>query len=611
MHFPNKIKVDIIMKLEEFGYRNVQLKESHWKMQRDTLTETYLGIRNDDLLHYFRKIAGIKDSADGLAGWYGENASTFGQILGAFVKIYINTGDERIHKKVIYLADEWGKCARKSRKVLLVNSTYVYDKLMGGFLDMYEYLGYQPALEYTLMLTKEVSGRFNRNVGRDGLQIMEPWMIEWYTLPEQLLRAYQLTGEKLYQEFATVWDYRYFWDKLSRKDFAIGPRHAYSHVNSLSSALRNYMVSNDEYYLNAAITAYNEITTNHTFATGGYGPAECLFADEDGYLGDSLKANWDLDKINKTYHNFAGGVVDRDDQWGSCEVSCCSWAVFKLCNYLMRITGEARYGAWTEQMLINGTGGQLPITSEGNVMYYADYFINGALKTTEDGRLQASGESFEWQCCTGTFPQDVAEYSNMLYYHNDNGIYISQYLHSSVSFDILEKEIIMENTSCYPKEKEIRFVVHIPSGGKVKFSASFRVPSWAKGKNSIAINEEKQNVPIAPDNWATIEREWQEGDEIRISFEFILRFVSADSKSPNVKAICYGPITLVCNKMTLFTGDTDNPSSWIDEAQIDGYSYAFITKKGHVKPYEHLVREFYPYYEVGENDWYYMYNRFV
>lgn len=57
----------------------------------------------------------------------------------------------------------------------------------------------------------------------------------------------------------------------------------------------------------------------------------------------------------------------------------------------------------------------LPITQDGKVMYYADYFINGGLKSTEDGRLQDNGASFEWQCCTGTFPQDVAEYANLLY----------------------------------------------------------------------------------------------------------------------------------------------------------------------------------------------------
>ena len=78
-------------------------------------------------------------------------------------------------------------------------------------------------------------------------------------------------------------------------------------------------------------------------------------------------------------------------------------------------------------MLINGVAGQPPIDSQGHVMYYADYFVDGAVKSVQDRRLQGNGANFEWQCCTGTFPQDVAEYANMLYYTDEEGIYVSQY----------------------------------------------------------------------------------------------------------------------------------------------------------------------------------------
>lgn len=236
-------------------------------------------------------------------------------------------------------------------------------------------------------------------------------------------------GQKLYFDFAREWDYPYFWDKRLRKDFTVGPRYAYSHVNSLSSAAMAYLATKDE-----------------------------------------------------SYRNFGDSVCVRDDKWGSCEVSCCSWAVFKLCHYLLMLTGEARFGDWAEKLLYNGCGGQLPITGDGRVMYYADYFINGVFKSVEDGRMHENGCSFEWQCCTGTFPEDVA-------------------------------------------------------------------------------------------------------------------------------ALCYGPLTLVCDKMTLFEGDIKHPSDWIEPVQKEGYSFAFRTKPGHVKPFAHLTRDFYPYYEVGEREWYYMYNR--
>lgn len=598
-------------KLQNFNYQHVTLADTHWKQQRTELIETYLAIPNEELLHYFRKLAGLPDECDGLVGWFGNGASTFGQKIGAFARLYLVTGDVRLREKALALADGWGECARASERVLDVNTTYVYDKLMGGFLDLYEYLGYEPAREYIRWLTKSAEQRFRRGIARDGMQNedMGPGMIEWYTLPEQLYRPWFLTKEEQYLAFAKEWDYPYYWDKLIAKDFRIGPHHAYSHVNAFSSAAMAYLATGDLKYVQAMERGYEEILAHHTFATGGYGPAECLFADEEGYLGDSVKANWDRDKRHHEYRNFGEMMVSRDDMWGSCEVSCCSWAVFKLCNYLLTITGEARFGDWAEKLLYNGCGGQLPITPEGKVMYYADYFINGAFKSVEDGRLQEDGSSFEWQCCTGTFPEDVAEYANMLYYKDQNGIYVSQYLASSAEFEMDGVPCVLENQSFYPKERELRF--RMSTKEPKRFAVHFRVPSWADGRNVIRVNGEKLQAAVKPNTWLSVERCWEDGDTVTIEYEFRLRFERVDAYAPDVAALCYGPIVMVCDKMTLFAGDLDHPEDWLEPIQKDGYSFAFRTKPGHVKPYEHLTRDFYPYYEVPEMEWYYMYSRFA
>ncbi len=131
----------------------------------------------------------------------------------------------------------------------------------------------------------------------------------------------------------------------------------------------------------------------------------------------------------------------------------------------------------------------------------------------------------------------------------------------------------MENVSLYPKEKLLHFVLH---GEKEKrFASHFGVPTWASGANRIWVNGEAVAITVCPHEWASLNR----------------------------------PLTLVCDKMTLFEGDIKHPSDWIEPVQKEGYSFAFRTKPGHVKPFAHLTRDFYPYYEVGEREWYYMYNR--
>ena len=591
--------------MEPFVYDDVALEDSHWRSQLMETAEYYLAVPDEDLLHLFRQKAGIASDSLGLPGWYSTNCGVFGQILGALAKMFVVLKDSRLKEKALYLFTEWGKCADRNASVL-ENDTYVFDKLLGGFLDLYEYLGEKNAEKYISKLTDSAAARFDRGIRRDGLQdaaLCQANMIEWYTLPENLYRAYELTGNEKYRKFAEVWDYDYFWDKLNAKDFQIGPRHAYSHVNSLSSAARTYEVTGERRYLMAAANGYDEIFARHTFATGGFGPAECLFPDKDGYLGDSLKSTWDDAPEKLIYTNFGGGHAIRSDAWGSCEVSCCSWAVFKLCNYLLRFTGKASYAAWAEKLLYNGTGAQLPVAPGGKVMYYADYFLDGALKTVEDRRLLPGGYNFRWQCCTGTFPQDVAEYANMLYYSDADGVFVSQYLPSGLCWRKDGKTIEIQNTSNYPETSKLKFCVK--SEEPTEFILRFRVPAWASGENRVAVNGKRLDMELKPNTWACLKRTWGCGDLVELDFPFSLYLTPVDDKNPEIMALSYGPLVLAADEMTEFTGDSWHPETWIHPDREKPLE--FLTDPGHTSGNGYLVRRFTPFYKIPEMKWYYMY----
>jgi DUF1680 family protein len=593
--------------LHSFDYQNVRLNDGLYKKQFEDTLAFCMAIRDEELLHTFREKAGLHAPGNTLAGWYGAGATTFGQLLGAFAKMYRSTGDARIKEKALYLSEEWAKCAEKARSVLDVD-TYCFDKMLGGLLDLYEYAGYQKAIDYAEKLTARAVANFQRNIKRDGLQdkaLSDARMIEWYTLPENLYRAYQLTGNKEYMSFADEWEYGYYWDKLLNNDQAIGPRHAYSHVNALSSAARAYKVKGDPKYLKIIENAYDMILSGHTYATGGYGPAESLFVETEGYLGDALMAPWDPPLGGRAYRTFTGETVTRDDAWGSCEVSCCAWAVFKICNYLMKYTGDAKYGDWAEKMLYNGVGGQLPLDKGGKVMYYASYFINGALKSTDDRRLMPHGEGFTWQCCTGTFPQDVAEYCNMLYYHNEESIYVSQYLPSTVQWEKDGRRIEIENLSRYPEENLLTF--QVKSDGETAFQFKFRIPSWVKSEIDVRVNGKKMAVTTSPNTWRAVGRTWKNGDVVSVRFPFRLSLEPVDRKNRNIVALKYGPIVLATDEMTELIGDAEKPEEWIHP--VDGKTMAFETDKGHVAGYDFLTRTFVPYYGIGPMTWYFMYNR--
>ncbi len=593
-----------ISMLRAADYRNVVLQDSHWKRQLDDTMEFYLSISDDSLLYPFRKKAGLPAPGRPLEGWYGNGAHSFGQKLAAFARAYTLTGDGRFREKALYLTGQWIACVEVNPE-LLNQGTYVFDKLIGGLIEVAEQLNYPRALEYVEKLTDVAMNRFKRDVPDDGIQDERLWkhgMIEWYTLPENLLRAWQLTGKEKFREFALVWDYHYMWDHALAGDFAIGGRHAYSHINALSSAARLYEATGEKKYLDAMIAIYDEVAAHQCYATGGYGPAETLYAKKASYLSDAIKPNWD--NPDPQYDSFAAMPKVRDDRWGSCEVSCCAWAVFKACNYLLQYTGDARFGAWAELLLINGTGGQPPITKDGKVMYYANYFLDGAIKTTEDRRLNADGSNFHWQCCTGTFPQDVVEYGNMLYYFDDGGVYVSQYLPSTMRFRALGREVTLTNCSRYPEESRVKFLVQ--TADTARFTLRFRVPSWCDHV-SVMINGQAETVEAKPDTWGVIDRLWTDGDTVSIDFPFRLHFTPVDSHNPDIAALSYGPVVLVADEIALFKGDIAAPETWIRPVKDE--PMAFETLPGHVGGYDFITRKFTPYYRVGEMKWYYMYNR--
>ena len=595
----------IAYKMRAADYRDVALLDSPFRRQRDETLELYLEHpSNADILHRLRLRAGLPSAARGMTGW----GPSIGQYLGAYAKLWRSTGDARIRAKCLDLFEGWRACVDACPACMDLG-TYPYEKLLGGLLDMAEYMDFPDALPYARALTERAMARFDPDIPRDGLQDARmKGQIEWYTLPENLFRAWQLTGESLYRDFAARWLYPHLWDRMAAGDDAVGPRHAYSQVNSLSGAARAYIATEDAHYLDVIRGAYDLILSRHTYATGGYGPAETLFGEAPGYLGDALLSTWDRHfggAERAVYRNFADQRVSRSDAWGSCEVSCCAWAVFKLCNYLLQLTGEAKYGAWAERMLVNGTLGQPPITAKGQVLYYASYFVDGALKSYEDRRLKHMGQNFVWQCCTGTFPQDVAEYANMIAYFDDKGVSISQLIPAEIRFEHDGADVLLVSDGDFPNQPQARFTLH--TDAPVNLRLRIRVPDWADGMNTVILNDQALNVDAAPGTWIEIERTFENGDVVLVSFPCRLRFRPVDAEHPELAALTFGPLVLVSDEMTVLVGDAAHPESWI--VPVEGESNVFETLPGHAGLPEFVTRRFRPYWQVGLMQWYYMYNR--
>ncbi len=580
-----------VPRLEPFDYQGVRLRPSRWQRQVQAGRDFYLGISDDDILHGFRAAAGFPAPGRPLGGWCGKDSSTvFGQWLSGMARMYRATGDTAMRDKALGLVAGWIRTIRPDGDTGMRH--YPFDKVVCGLVDLQKYAGYREAGAVLERLTAFAVKNFERmqkpladpshNQHYYGLPQ------EWYTLSENLYRAYRLTGNPVFRTFGDEWLYHAYWSKFAAS--AAPPDahgvHAYSHVNSFSSAAMAYEVTGEAKYLAIIRNAYEYLQRHQCYATGGYGPNE-RFTALDGSLGRAL-----------------------DTRSDTCETSCGSWAGFKLACYLMRFTGAAQYGDWMERLLYNGVGAALPIAAGGRNFYYGDYRVGGGMKV------------YNWDtytCCSGSYIQNIADYHNLIYYKDAEGLYVNLYLPSEVTWKHPSGEITVVQETRYPDGDTTTLTLSVKT--PARFPLRFRVPAWTRGV-SVKVNGADEAVSAAPGNWATIARTWADRDRVDIRIPLTLRMEPVDPQHADRVAVVRGPAVFVLEgayhdpNFRLPMHDNELESWLIPEAgalargvwAVSLPETDFPTILRVEPPDKKPVRlRFRPFYEVGENYPYFMY----
>jgi uncharacterized protein len=504
-------------RLDDFDYRGVTLDGGRMRTQMDTVREYYLSIPNDDLLKGFRQRAGLPAPGKDLGGWYSADVfSVFGQIVSGLARFYAATGDVACKEKADVLVAEWAKCIAPDGYFFFSKKPnaphYVYDKMVGGLVDDYLYCGNKEALGPLSKITDWAMKNLDRSK-----PLPDP--CEWYTLSENLYRAYLATGDARYRDFAKLWEYSEYWDFYARNENPFGSdkakrnraNHAYSHVNTLGGAGAAYLVRGDAQYLDILRNAYDYLQKYQVFATGGYGPDEQLLP------GEALLA-----RLSKTS--------------ATAEIQCGTWAAFKMVKYLIRCTGDARYGDWVEHLAINGIGATIPMTADGRVFYYSDYNPHGAHKyNCPDG----------WSCCTGTRIQATADLCDLIYFKDKDNLCVNLFAPSTVRWSHAAANVTLHQTTRFPEDGTVEFSVE--TDRPVEFGLKIRTPQWLAGPITAKFNGEPVALKSDALHWSSLHREWKTGDRLTITLPMRLamdRFVYLTPKRLYPAAIIYGPVVL-------------------------------------------------------------------
>ncbi|THD08191.1 hypothetical protein B1991_06555 [Rhodanobacter lindaniclasticus] len=208
--------------------------------------------------------------------------------------------------------------------------------------------------------------------------------------------------------------------------------------------------------------------------------------------------------------------------------TCSSLAWIQLNRELLAITGEARYAEEIERTAYNDLlGAQAPNGEDW--CYYV--FPNGKRVHTT-----------YWRCCKSSGAMALEELPALAYARDDDGtITVNLYGAGSASFasDGGDELRIEQDTACpYPDDVRLRIAL----GRPMRFALKLRIPSWATGA-TLAVNGEDAGIALVPESYATLEREWHDGDDLVARFPMQPRLHRAanrnvqESRAPDGSAV--------------------------------------------------------------------------
>ncbi len=517
--------------LSEVDYAQVRLLESKFRDQFEGNHNVLLNLDENGLLKPFRQRQGMPAPGSDLGGWYDNTddfnpesnfhgfipGHSFGQYISGLARAAAVTGSKPTQEKVQRLVRAFAETVEPTGKFYVDYRLpgYTFDKTCCGLIDAHQFAADPIALDILKRSTDAALPHLPEKALSRAEQEARPhkgvaytWD-ETYTLSENLFLAYRRSGDNHYRDLGKRFIYQEYYDALAENQNALPGKHAYSHVNTLSSAMQSYLVLGDERYLRAARNGLRMVQ-EQSYATGGWGPSEAFVEPGKGLLAASLK---------KTHASF--------------ETPCGAYGQFKIARYLLRATRDSRYGDSMEQVLHNTIAGAKPLLADGTTFYYSDYNSEQAKKVYSRDK---------WPCCSGTFPQLTADYGISAYYSGDRGVYVNLFLPSRLTWSLGKDRCALTQRTSYPNsnQTEFEFALARPES----FPVYLRIPGWAGTGTRVSVNGKQAQEQIVPGQFLALRRTWRNGDRIEFEIGMPLYLKQIDQENSNTVALMRGPLAL-------------------------------------------------------------------
>lgn len=357
----------------------------------------------------------------------------------------------------------------------------------------------------------------------------------------------------------------------------------------------------DEAYSQAVSAIWENVVNRKLYLTGGIGAR---------HEGEAFGKDYELPNLT-AYNETCAAIANV--YW----------------NYRMfQLFGDAKYIDVLERSLYNGVLSGVGI--DGKTFFYPNPLeCNMQFRFNSGGSLTRE-PWFDCSCCPTNVCRFIPSVPGYVYAKKDMEIYVNLYMTSSTKIKLSENiSIGISQETLYPWDGKVK--ISLTSEKKSAFIMKIRIPGWAQNRPvpgdlytyldsessspDILVNNERIAFEISQ-GYAVLERVWDPGDVIDLSFPMTVRRTEANSQVLD----CQGKVALERGPIVFcFEGNdnTDGLSGWIlpdstsfksdfQENILGGIvtltGNVLTTKEGQLKPVKATAIPYFAWNNRGANE---------
>jgi uncharacterized protein len=517
------------LEAQQFPPKDVRLLSGPFKdaMERDA--HYLLSLDPDRLLSGFRSEAGLKPKAAKYGGWEAQGIAghTLGHYLSACSRMYQDTGNSEFLERVNYTVAQLAECQKANgdgyvaaipdgKKVFTeiargeihahdfnLNGAwvpwYTIHKEFAGLIDAYQFCGSTNALDVATNFADWV-GATTANL--TDAQWQQMLVCEQGGMNEVMAELYALTGNTNDLNLAEKFYHQAVMDPLARGNDALDGLHSNMQIPKTIGAARLYELTGQTNYADIAKFFWDRVALHRSYVIGGNGDNE---------------------------HFFPVTAFARHLNAATCE-TCCTYNMLKLTLHLFEWSPSAGEMDFYERALYNDIlVSQDPDTG---MFVYLMSLQPGGFKT------YSTPENSFW-CCVGSGMENHTRYGQAIYLHGNDSLYVNLFIASELSWP--DKGLTVRQDTKFPDQDATRLTFQCQQ--PVRLALKIRWPDWVQTPPGIQVNGKKEPIEGHPDCYITLDREWHDGDAVKIHMPMSLHTEPLPGTT-NQLAVLYGPIVL-------------------------------------------------------------------